>query len=125
VIGAVLDTTKTLLRGKGFVEANGEDALQDRRYTIKLGPMESRNRERGGMGSGVIRVDRSVDVRVQYITDQKYERRLVDVVEDQKTIMGALCRSAALNAKLVDAGVEEVDGGIVSRITFSFPGQLS
>lgn len=125
MIGAVLDTIKTLLRGAGFVETTDEVSLRDRCYTFRLGTMTSRNRERGGMGSGVLRVDRAFDVRVQYVSDQKYEMRLVDVIEDQKAIMRTLCRSSVVDAKLADSGIEEVGGGIISRLTFSVAGQLA
>ena len=124
MIGVLLDTTKTLMKGAGFVEATGEDTIQDRRYTVRVGTLSSRNADRGSMGSGVVRVDRELEVRVQYESDQHYERRLVEVIEDQKTIIAALSRSGALGATFTDSGVEEVTGGIVSRMTFSFPGKL-
>ena len=125
MIGTVLDTTKKLLKAEGFVEAAGEDTIQDRRYTLRVGTLASRNADRGSMGSGVLRVDREIDVRVQYVSDQHYERRLVEVIDDQKAIIGALSRSDALGGTFTESGVEEVGGGIVSRMTFSFPGKLT
>jgi hypothetical protein len=89
-----------------------------------VGDLSSANMARGGIHSGIVRVDRVIEIRVQYMSDQKYNRRQVAIAEGQEEIVLALNAITTQAGRFDSATVEDAAGGVISIIRFVFPGQV-
>lgn len=112
------------MRAIGFVLEDDESSLQTRHYRIVVGSLLSANENRGALSSGVVRVDRTIEVRIQYAEDAKYERRVMKIGEDQEDVVKALYSLAGQRGRFEEALVEDVPGGQVATVRFVFPGQV-
>jgi|TARA_Y100000310_G_C20282291_1_gene623172 hypothetical protein len=126
LIAAACDTIDTELRELGYVKADSEETLRDRRYIIRMDELVSDNQQRGAASSGVVRVSRIVHVRVQYAESRRRARWYRDVAVDQETISVALyvATPSSVSWSLSMASIEEREDGAISDIAMYCLGQI-
>ena len=124
MIADVFDLIETTMRGLGFTLVADEESLKDRHYRIAIGEASQANDVRGGMNSGVVRVDWTVTIRLQFSADTLSARRPRQIAVDLETVFKAIY-DASKRAKLVGLGSEEATGGVIGLVAMSFDGSIT
>tara|TARA_Y100000310_G_scaffold206228_1_gene206630 strand:- start:2464 stop:2847 length:384 start_codon:yes stop_codon:yes gene_type:complete len=127
MIADVCDAINTEMKKLGYTEAETEETLRDRRYLLAFDTLETNQEDRGGLGSQVVRVSRTVHVRVQYPESRTNKRWRRTIAEAQETIAVALYEmsTTGANQRFVEATIEEDERGGIGDVAIEFLGQIT
>jgi len=120
-VQALTNDIEAAMRAMGYVLTDDAETVRDRCYT--LGVQEQIGVEyRGTLKGGLLRVDGKATLRVQHRARSVNKRWMRTIGECQEEIVMGLYRMAGWVGVFETVDLEEVDGGHVSVVAFTFRG---
>lgn len=109
------------MRAMGYVLVDDENPITDNHYTLAVEQMLGVE-HRGTLAGGFLRVDARARVRVQHGAKPKNKRLVRTIGEAQEEIVMGLYRMTGRVGIFESADLEDVEGGHVSVILFTYRG---
>lgn len=122
-IKTIWETVEKKMISMGFVLSTAK-VIQDRRFTIDVGPVISEQEKRGGMYGGKVATEKELSVLVMYKPNENDTRQMMKIAEDAEKIILSL-DEILQSFMFISAEITVNPDHIQSAVKFSVRDQLS